>query len=52
MTNRAVIEHLTEHVAGLRRHAFALTGGQHEAEDLVQDTLVRAIAAARRAGFT
>jgi RNA polymerase sigma-70 factor (ECF subfamily) len=46
MTNRAVIDHLAEHVAGLRRYAFALTGGQQEAEDLVQDTLVRAIAAA------
>ena len=47
MTNRAVIDHLSEHVAGLRRYAFALTGGQQEAEDLVQDTLVRALAAAR-----
>ena len=45
--NRAVVDQLTEHVAGLRRYAFALTGGQPEAEDLVQDTLVRAIAAAR-----
>jgi RNA polymerase sigma-70 factor (ECF subfamily) len=47
MMNRAVVDQLTEHVAGLRRYAFALTGGQQEAEDLVQDTLVRAIAAAR-----
>ena len=46
MTDRAVIDRLAEHVTGLRRYAFALTGGQQEAEDLVQETLVRAIAAA------
>jgi RNA polymerase sigma-70 factor, ECF subfamily len=52
MTGQAVIEQLAEHIGGLRRYAFALTGSQPEAEDLVQDTLVRAIAAARsfRAG--
>jgi RNA polymerase sigma-70 factor, ECF subfamily len=47
MTSQAVIDQLAEHIAGLRRYAFALTGGQQEAEDLVQDTLVRALAAAR-----
>jgi RNA polymerase sigma-70 factor (ECF subfamily) len=47
MTNHAMIDQLAGHVAGLRRYAFALTGAQQEAEDLVQDTLVRAIAAAR-----
>jgi RNA polymerase sigma-70 factor (ECF subfamily) len=47
MTSQTVIEQLAEHTAGLRRYAFALTGNQSEAEDLVQDTLVRAIAAAR-----
>jgi RNA polymerase sigma-70 factor (ECF subfamily) len=46
MTSRAVVDRLAEHVAGLRRYAFALTGGAQEAEDLVQETLVRAIAAA------
>ena len=52
MTDQAMIDQLAGHVAGLRRYAFALTGGQQEAEDLVQDTLLRAIAAARsfRAG--
>ena len=45
MTSQAVIDQLAEHTAGLRRYAFALTGSQQEAEDLVQDTLVRAIAA-------
>ena len=47
MTSQTVIDQLAEHTAGLRRYAFALTGSQPEAEDLVQDTLVRAIAAAR-----
>ncbi len=47
MTDQAMIDQLAGHVAGLRRYAFALTGALPEAEDLVQDTLVRAIAAAR-----
>ena len=47
MTHQAVVDQLSRHVAGLRRYAFALTGGQHEAEDLVQDSLLRAIASAR-----
>jgi len=52
MTSQAVTDQLAEHIAGLRRYAFALAGNQPEAEDLVQDTLVRAIAAAHsfRAG--
>lgn len=49
-----LIDSLTEHTAGLRRYALALTGGsRQEAEDLVQETLTRAIAAAgsfRRGG--
>ena len=48
MTEPAVSDQLLRHVGGLRRYAFALTGGQQEAEDLVQDTLLRAIAAADR----
>lgn len=46
MTNQALIDSLAEHVAGLRRYAFALLGSRQEAEDLVQETLARAIAAA------
>ena len=40
-------EDLPEHVAGLRRYALALTGSRYEAEDLVQETLTRAIGGAR-----
>ena len=46
MTTQAVTDQLAEQIAGLRRYAFALTGGQQGAEDLVQDTLVRALVAA------
>jgi RNA polymerase sigma factor (sigma-70 family) len=46
MSDRAMIEDLPLQVAGLRRYALALTGSRFEAEDLVQDTLARAVAAA------
>jgi RNA polymerase sigma-70 factor (ECF subfamily) len=41
-----MIEELPHHVASLRRYALALTGSRYEAEDLVQETLTRAIGAA------
>ncbi len=53
MSERLASEDWAEHVASLRRYAFALTASRQEAEDLVQDTLARAIAAAgswRRTG--
>ena len=46
MADRQVAEGLAAHVASLRRYAFALTGSRLEAEDLVQETLTRAIAGA------
>jgi RNA polymerase sigma-70 factor (ECF subfamily) len=42
-----MIEDLPNHVAGLRRYALALTASRYEAEDLVQETLTRAIGAAQ-----
>ena len=47
MADRGPVDALSDHVAGLRRYALALTGSRQEAEDLVQETLTRAIAAAR-----
>jgi RNA polymerase sigma factor (sigma-70 family) len=46
MAERSMIDDLPGHVAGLRRYALALTRSRFEAEDLVQETLTRAIAAA------
>ena len=42
----AIAEQLHTHVQGLRRYAVVLTRNAHDAEDLVQETLTRAIAAA------
>jgi RNA polymerase sigma-70 factor (ECF subfamily) len=36
-------ERITEHIPRLRRYARALAGDQHAADDLVQDTVERAI---------
>ena len=46
VVDRDLAEQLSDHIAGLRRYAFALTGSRLEAEDLVQETLTRAIAGA------
>jgi DNA-directed RNA polymerase specialized sigma24 family protein len=46
MADRAMIEDLPLHVAALRRYALASTGSRLGAEDLVQETLTHAIAAA------
>jgi RNA polymerase sigma factor (sigma-70 family) len=46
MTRTGLADELHQHVAGLRRYALVLTRNAHDAEDLVQDTLTRAIAAA------
>lgn len=46
MRQSGLSERLHEYVAGLRRYALVLTRNQHDAEDLVQDTLTRALAAA------
>jgi RNA polymerase sigma factor (sigma-70 family) len=40
------LHELTEHIAALRRYALALTRDPSQAEDLVQEALTRAIAAA------
>ncbi len=46
MARNQVLNQLHGHVAGLRRYALVLTRNAHDAEDLVQDALTRAIAAA------
>ncbi len=46
MARTGLADELHEHVASLRRYALVLTRNAHDAEDLVQDTLTRAIAAA------
>lgn len=44
---RSVDEEVLEHVSGLRRYALLLVGDPHDADDLVQECLVRVIAHAR-----
>lgn len=46
MSASGLAEEVHRHVQGLRRYAMVLTRDPHDAEDLVQDTLTRAIAAA------
>jgi RNA polymerase sigma factor (sigma-70 family) len=46
MSASGLVEEVHRHVQGLRRYAMVLTRDPHDAEDLVQDTLTRAIAAA------
>lgn len=46
MARNEVMDQLHGHVAGMRRYALVLTRNAHDAEDLVQDALTRAIAAA------
>ncbi len=46
MARNEVTDQLHGHVAGMRRYALVLTRNAHDAEDLVQDALTRAIAAA------
>lgn len=46
MSRLGLADELHEHVAALRRYALVLTRNADEAEDLVQDCLTRAIAAA------
>ncbi|TNC65815.1 sigma-70 family RNA polymerase sigma factor [Rubellimicrobium roseum] len=46
MAKPDVVDQLPEHVASLRRYALVLTRNREDAEDLVQECLVRAIAAA------
>lgn len=46
MVDSAAYAKLTEHVVSLRHYASSLTRCRHEAEDLVQECLTRAISAA------
>ena len=43
-------EALPVHIDSLRRAARGMTRSHHDAEDLVQDTLVRVLARPRRSG--
>ncbi|UEM25295.1 sigma-70 family RNA polymerase sigma factor (plasmid) [Skermanella mucosa] len=45
MTRQSIVETLHEHVVSLRRFALVLARNRDDAEDLVQETLTRAIAA-------
>lgn len=45
MARQSTVETLHEHVVSLRRFALVLTRNRDDAEDLVQETLTRAIAA-------
>ncbi|WP_288048413.1 RNA polymerase sigma factor, partial [Acidiphilium sp.] len=40
----SAVEAIQEHIPSLRRYARALAGNTHDADDLVQDCLVRAVA--------
>lgn len=44
--SKTLREEISEHIASLRRYALVLTRNRDEAEDLVQECLARAIAAA------
>ena len=46
MDEKSTVELLHDHIASLRRFALVLTRSRDDAEDLVQETLLRAIAAA------
>ncbi|MCC5859914.1 MAG: sigma-70 family RNA polymerase sigma factor [Ectothiorhodospiraceae bacterium] len=46
MKHSAHFDQLTSHIQSLRRYAYGLCRDRHEAEDLVQECLSRAIAAA------
>lgn len=43
----SIDEEVLEHVSGLRRYALLLVGDPHDADDIVQECLVRVIAQAR-----
>lgn len=46
MAKNALIQELANHITSLRRYALVLTRDRQNAEDLVQESLMRAIAAA------
>jgi RNA polymerase sigma-70 factor (ECF subfamily) len=47
VSESTVRQELTQHIVALRRYALALTRNPEESEDLVQETLGRAMAAAK-----